>query len=69
MKAARAGHLCTVQFLISKGVLLTHFKQVKCTFLYISLPKCAKRLLSQFSFNENIKQLSLVGRGCFGNNR
>lgn len=51
MKAARAGHLCTVQFLISKGVLLTHFNQVKCSFLYISLPKCAKSLLSQFSFS------------------
>lgn len=24
MKAARAGHLCTVQFLISKGALLTY---------------------------------------------
>lgn len=34
MKAARAGHLCTVQFLISKGALLTHFDEIKYTLPY-----------------------------------
>lgn len=31
MKAARAGHLCTVQFLISRGIPVTYhyFSQVK----------------------------------------
>lgn len=36
MKAARAGHLCTVQFLISKGELSMscQIKQIKLNYLF-----------------------------------
>lgn len=40
MKAARAGHLCTVQFLISKGVPLTNI-----TFNYKLNVSCKDNIL------------------------
>ena len=44
MKAARAGYLCTVQFLISKGMrhfIIARFKLKKTTFLCNSSLKIA----------------------------
>lgn len=51
MKAARAGHLCTVQFLISKGALLTSCSLFKSVFVYVCF--CALKIyfsISQFPF-------------------
>lgn len=40
MKAARAGHLCTVQFLISKGASSTHAKSDTLNTLFYRLKMC-----------------------------